>query len=127
MILTILEPLAADPPRVLLPAEVTLRQRLQSDAPPEQVRLSYSLDTAGDVWFDTPNGPSKTLDLDATVESSGALTPQPAARLVRGSGVPAKMARIDEVITDSAKQDTTDHCEVQTPPDGVRLARKGRS
>lgn len=94
--------LAANPGGINLPGTVRLTQSLRTNTgAAEDVQIVYDLDPSHFVWFATPQGPSKSLQVARTVPSF----PQnffDDVNLVQGPGAVVDVFEIIQTICDPA-------------------------
>jgi hypothetical protein len=92
--------LAANPGGITPPATVRLTQTLRTNSGgPEDVQIFYDLDPSHNVWFSTPGGPFKRIQIPRTVPAS----PQnffDDVSLIQGPGTVVDVFEIIQTICD---------------------------
>jgi hypothetical protein len=109
MSIQITENLVAVPQQVVLPASVTLRQKLISDQTAEGIVVEYSMAPDHEIWFQLADGTrSKSVTFTDNVAGTGSSIAHD-ARLVRHVGSPVDSSvGIEERITSSDGDQTLD-------------------
>lgn len=113
MPIQVVSKLKAMPNPTSLPKRIEFQQTLRSLLPQEDIKVTYELDGAHNVYFkDGDAAPAKTFTRAETVGQTDQVCVDRVS-LVQGSGVPMDLVTVNQTIVDSVKMTVTDLVVVQ--------------